>query len=370
MAETPGDATSLPDVDPAWGAPLRTAICERCNWRFLLPEAMTHKTPLCPHCFRGAVAFGELSEMPYPSPPELVAPFTLSKEALQEAVQQFARGIPYAPPDLNYKALRSRLVPVYLPMWLVDASVQAQWQAEAGFNYEVVSHQERYAENGRGWQTSQVREARIRWESRLGRVRRACQNISAPALEESRALQQQLGEYNLAQLRPYDARIIERACVRLPDRSPQDAWSDAAAGFQRWGAAEVQKACASDHLRQFRWKARFDALNWTLMLLPAYSTYYLDDQGQPQAVLLHGQTGRFTGKRRASMQRAQQTSLVLLVIGLALAILGLGAGAGSMILPLLLPIAIVGLLAGLAMMLGALVPVGIAWDFNRRDRVL
>jgi len=357
------------DALAAWGAPLQAAVCERCNWRYLLPQALAAgpKPPLCPRCFQAPLALigDPLSEMPHPYPPELVVPFTLSEQALQESVRQFARGIPYAPKDLTYAAMRARLTPIYLPMWLVDAAVQAQWQAEAGFNYEVVSHQEYYADVAHAWQTREVREPRIRWEPRLGTIRRSCQNVSAPALEEARALREQLGEFDLAPARRYDPRCVARAWVRLPDRSTVDAWSDATAGFQRWAAGEVQKACAADHLRHFRWTASFDSLNWTLLLLPAYTTYYLDDRGQPQAVLLHGQTGRAAGRRRSSMQRARQASLIYFLIGVLLSILGLIAGGLGALVPVLAPLAVLGMLAGLLIMVAALIPIAIAWDFNR-----
>ena len=353
-----------------WGLALQAAVCERCNWRYLLLPAPQGKAPLCPHCFQAPVVFtgAALEDMPHAAAPELVAPFGLSEARMQEIVQNFAKDIPYAPRDLAFPAMRARLKPVYLPMWLVDGSAQAYWEAEAGFNYEVVSHQEHYADAGRGWQSRQVREPRIRWEKRVGRLKRIYQNISAPALEDTPAIRQQLGDYKLNELQPYHPRLIERACVRLPDRSTQDAWSDAAAGFQSWASGEVQKACASDHLRQFRWKAQFDQLNWSLLLLPAYTTYYLDDEGRPQPVLIHGQTGRVIGKRRASMQRAQRASLILLIVGLALSLLGLLFGGLGMagLGPAAASLALLGLLAGILVLLGAMVPIGIAWDFNRR----
>ncbi len=365
------EPTPTLDLTSAWAVQLETAICERCNWRYLLPRSLAgtpEKPALCPHCFQAALVIAEnnLQEAPYAYPPELVAPFNLSEEALQDAVMRFSKGIPYAPQDLTYANLRARLVPVYLPMWLLDADVEAMWKAEAGYDYEVVSHQEQYADSGRGWQSRQVREPRIRWEPRVGRIQRRGQNIGVPALEEAHSLKQQLGDFNLSQARPYSARFLERACVRLPDRTTQDAWSDATAAFQNWAAGEVHRACGSNHLRQFNWQANFINPNWTLLLLPAYTTYYLDDENKPQAVLLHGQTGQSSGSRRASIRRAQRTSLIFAIIGMILSILGLAAGGLGLVAPFLAPLAVIGLVAGFLTLLAALIPIGIAWDFNRQ----
>ncbi len=177
------------------------------------------------------------------APPETrLIPFSLSPTALESSIQSFAKDIPYAPDDLNPRQLRSRLQAVYLPMWLVDAEVQATWQAEAGFNYEVVSHQEKFEENRGGWSTRQVNETKIRWEPRLGRLQRSYQNISAPALEEHRQLQAQLGLFELSQAQPYQTQTIQSAMLRLPDRTTQDAWPDAKPAFQQAAVEECRQA--------------------------------------------------------------------------------------------------------------------------------
>ncbi len=359
---------------PGWGEDLQAAICERCNWRYLLPAVLTLSStgmPLCPHCFRARLTAvpENLSEAPYPYPPELVAPFAITDPSLEETVRQFARGIPYAPKDLNFAAMRSRLTPIYLPSWLVDGKVDAFWKAEAGFNYEVVSHQEHYSDSGyRGeWQTKELREGRIRWEARVGKLEREYQNVEAPALEETAALRQAIGDFNLTKAEAYQPAHLMKAWVRLPDRSTQDAWSEASATFQKRAAGECQSACDSDHLRMFKWKAEFNRLNWTLMLLPVYTTFYLDDENKPQAVLIHGQSGHVTGQRRASMQRAKRTSLIFFIIGLVVALLGLAMGLFSAAMPPLAPLSILAFVVGLPLILAALVPIGIAWDFNRKQ---
>jgi hypothetical protein len=351
-----------------WGPDMQMVICERCDWRFLLPAGS--QLPRCPHCFLANLTpFEQGDNEPgrFDYCPELVAPFTVSAQAIDSAIQHFADGIPYAPHGLDYATLRARLFPVYLPMWLVDSPVDATWQAEAGFNYQVVSHQEQFDQNRGGWNTRQVNENRIRWEPRIGRLQRVYQNIPAPAMEEDKSLRAGLGDYDLSQPVTFHPKQIEGTSVRLPDRTPQDAWSDAAAAFQELGAREVKAACDADHLRQFRWTATFSNRNWTLLLLPAYTTYYLDDDNQPQPVMIHGQTGRVSGSRRASMARAQRSSLVFLGIGLAIFLLGLILGAVSVAIPPLAPFAVLAVIIGLPGSLAAVIPVTIAWNFNRKQ---
>ncbi len=352
-------------IDSTWGMALAAALCERCDWSYLVPPDRLHFP--CPRCFRASLTplEGPLEELPYVRPPELFLPFTLSSDRLATAVGQFAKGIPFAPTELNPKTLSTRLRRMYLPMWLVDADVQATWQAEAGFDYQVVSHQDHFEEYGGGWKSRQVEEGRIRWEARLGELTRHYANVAAPALEEAPRLQQALGPYALQEARPYQVEALSESFVRLPNRTPQDAWSEAQPAFQAAAAEECRQAASADHIRQFSWEPTYAEQNWTLLLLPLYSTYYQDDEGHPQPVLIHGQNGRIHGARRASMKRGQKAAFTLLAVAVILFLVSLLVAAASMLLPVLLALGVLGLMAALLVGLGAIYPLAAVWWFNR-----
>ena len=365
-AETPIDGEAI-RIDAAWGAKLQAAVCERCDWAFLAP---TESLPqLCPHCFQAQLtrmAEG-VEQLPYIHPPELLLPFTLPAERLGQAVQAFAQGIPYAPPDLAPKDLQGRLRRIYLPMWLVDAQVKAIWQAEAGFDYEVVSHQDHFDDHRGGWSSNEVKEGRVRWEPRLGRLSRSYTNISAPALDEHASLRRAVGDFEAASAQPFQAEALSAAFVRLPNRPPKDAWSDATLAFQAAAAEECRQAASADHMRQFSWQPDYQNPNWTLQLLPLYATYYKDDEGKPQPVLVHGQSGRINGVRRASMARGRQAALMLLGVAVVIFLISLVVSLVSIALPPLLVLGVIGMVAALLVGLGAIYPVSAAWWFNRQQ---
>ncbi len=351
----------------AWGVLLAAAVCERCDWQFLLPA--TTSLERCPHCFQGRLSplDEQIANLPYIAPPEMSVPFQLSAGQLDQAVQGFAQGIPFRPADLNPQALRSRLRQVYLPMWLVDADVKATWRAETGFNYRVVSHQDQYS--GSGWSSRKVEEQRVRWEPRLGRLARRYQNVAAPALEEHQQLKQALGKFDLSAARPYQANGIgQQAFFRLPDRPQEDAWSEARLALQNAAAEECRQAARADHLRQFTWQPEFQNQNWTLLLLPLYTSFYLDDEQQPQAVWIQGQSGQTTGQRRSSMKRAQRLTFILLGVALLFFVLGLALLAASVVAPPALIFGIIGMALALAFGLGSLAPVLTAWSFNQGQK--
>jgi hypothetical protein len=362
METAPTDGTEK--LTSPWGFTPSFVVCNQCGWSFL--ESGSASSRRCPHCFKMDLA---TIEAPGQIPdPELVLPFTVSKEGLAAEVARFSQSIPYPPADLSAASLSSRLQRIFFPAWLVDASVRATWQGEAGFNYEVVSHQERYSEGQGGWKTREIKEPRVRWEPRLGRMERTYQNISVPALEEDARLRARLGSYNLSGAQSYKPDKTGGSYVRLPDRSQDGAWPEALPRFQAAASEECRQAAAADHLRDFRWSPEFQGQNWTLLLLPLYATYYLDDDNQPQAIYIHGQSGKVSGQQRASARRAKRSSLMFLVAAGVVFLISLLLAAAGLIFPLLLVVGGIGLIAAVMLALGAIIPVATVRQFNRAQR--
>jgi hypothetical protein len=176
-----------------------------------------------------------------------------------------------------------------------------------------------------------------------------------------------LGRYNLKAGQPYQANAIEQSLIRLPNRSPVDAWPDAIPPLQTSAAEECQQAAEADHIRDFRWSPDYRDQNWTLMLLPAYMSYYLDDQHTPQPVLIHGQTGQLSGPRRASMKRAQRAAIIIVVIAAVIFTLSVLLAGASFFVPPLFIVAGLGLALAIIIGMLAIAPVIIAWQFNRTN---
>jgi hypothetical protein len=357
-----------PPVKPVnlWGTAYKLAACNACGWGYLAAYASPEQR--CPHCFKAnleAVPSPPDDLLPESLPPELVYPFMLTPQGLAQKVQEFTSGIPYPPEDLSVASLQGRLRKVFIPAWLVDAGVRAGWQAETGFDYEVVSHQERYSDQQGGWRTQEVKEKRVRWEPRRGKLERTYHNLSLPAVERQAALEKSLGGYDPAGARPFTAELASEALLRLPARSRQDAWPDALPRLQALAAEECRQAAGANHQRDFRWTPEFHSQNWTILLQPLYTTYYMDDEGQPRPIYLNGQSGAISGVRRASPKRARRRSLTILIIASVIFMISLFLALAGALIPPLLAIGGVGLFAAVLVALSAAVPVMTAWQFNR-----
>ena len=74
------------------------------------------------------------------------------------------------------------------------------------------------------------------------------------------------------------------------------------------------QAAGAQHTRNFTLKADYQHLNWTQFYLPLYATSYLDDDGQPQIVIVNGETGSIHGPRLASRKRGLKTAGIIAAV--------------------------------------------------------
>jgi len=354
------------DVSAVWGAPLTAVHCDHCGEAHLVP--MDQVPSRCPFCLQGPVA-------PQPAylrdePPEQVLPYSVAEQDLARILDRWARGIWFRPADLRAEGLLQRARRYLIPLWLVDGEVRATWRADVGSDYQVVSYQDRYSDRA-GWTSQQMTETRTRWEPRVGRLERAYQNLVAPALDDHMRLMERLGDFDLSQRADYGPEAVRGAAVRVPSLEPKAAWPEAEAAFVRAAREECRQAAGADHIRDFVLQAEadilpYDDLNWTLLLLPAYVTWYREGE-RIWPVLVNGQTGRVSGVRRASSRKANVTSLILGAVGALLFVIGgLMALLGAAFPPLVAVGAVI-LIAGVLLAAAAPVPAIGVWVFNRRS---
>jgi len=306
-----------------WGLPLQPAGCPQCGRTYLVEAARLGQT--CPGC-----AASRLEPQPVrlrPEPPELLIPFQKTPADLRPIIERFVKPVWLRPGDFNTRLLLRRLTPIYWPMWLVDADLSGDWQAEMGFDYQVKSSQESYTQSG--WKTRDQIETRIRWESRLGQLTRHYDNAAAPALNDHDAVSALVGASQRASAQAYRPQALSQTVIRAPDLHPENAWPLAQTALHQAAASECCQAAQAQHVRNYAIHAAYANLNWTQLLQPMYATYYLDDQGRPQIVLVNGQSGAIGGPRRASQSKGCLWSAIglgaaafLLLVYLLLVVLG------------------------------------------------
>ncbi len=344
----------------AWPGTLQSAACAHCGLVHLVPPERLGQR--CPACYQ-AVLTAQPAPV-RPEPPELALPFQVTPAQAGTALDAWARGVWLRPAELSGAVLQQRLVPTYLPMWLVDAEVAGGWSAQAGYAYDVASTNENF--RGGQWVTQHVTETRLRWEPRAGQVQRAYANVAAPALEDHHQLTQRLGRFPVEAAQPYALEAVQSAAVRAPRLTPEAAWPFARARLTELVTADLQTAAGAQSFEQTKLALDFANQHWTQLLLPVYATAYQDETGAWHAVQINAHTGQIFGVRRASQRLGWQWTGGIAAAALALFILAALLTAVAVVLPPL--VALGGLLMVLSFIVGLASPWPAvwAWQFNRQ----
>lgn len=363
---TQNTATQDSVFSDTWQRNVFQIACTNCQTSFLLLE--DSRKDICPNCLHPSISrAGKLTETSYLLEPEAVIPFQIDQPTISRQLAKFTQGIPYPPEDLTSKNISDRLIQLYLPVWYVDTSVAGQWHAEAGFNYDVVSHKDQYNQNSSKWVSVELKETRINWEPRAGYLDKPFSNIPAPALEQESKIKLQLGEFSHDKAQPYlGTGIEETAYLELPNRDTDDAWVDAKAEIMNNGMELCRQACGADHIRNFKWQVEYGDNHWTLLLRPTFTSYYLDDNAKPHKIFINGDSGQLFGEKIGSMRRAQTRSLTFIIIAAIIFFIGLIAGGIGIVFPPLLIVGGLLLLSGTLVGLAAAIPIIQVWRFNQQ----
>lgn len=356
------DTILVEESQAPWQTDYQPVGCPNCQRSFLTPPPMVN-TP-CPLCLKGTLT-------PQPAhitknEPEKQLSFTIDKTRLHEIYTEFVSGVWLKPEDFSAESLLKRTQPVFWPMWLVDSDIDGHWHMEAGFDYQVQSAKEIYS--GGQWQSRKEIENRIRWEPRLGNAAIHVDNIRVPALEEHHNRLQMTGAYPLDRAKPYDRRLLGNAYLEVPDLSPREAWRLAKPQVQR----ELGKICASatgaGHQKDFSIQADYKNLHWSQFLLPMYTTHYLDDEGQPQVLIVNGTTGSIHGPRLASRKRGLHIAGIMAGVAGGILLLALIGLLLAMVFP---PAGLIGAFLGVigfGVGIAAFIPAVWPGQWNRKQR--
>lgn len=353
----------IPETSQLWDANLQPAGCPACGSGFLLASDPVQQR--CPVCWRANLEIQPARLRP--EAPELVIPFPKSPKDYLIQAQKFVQPVWLRPDDLQAERLIQRLVPIFLPHWLVDGNLRGDWQAQVGYDYQVQSSQERYT--GNNWQVNKVVETRVRWEPRLGQIERRYENLPAPAASDRAGLSKRIGMPNPKEGHPYSPALLKNAVVRIPDLPPESAWPIARARFEQAAGESCQLAAGGQHIQQFKVNAEYTALNWTQLLQPYYTTAYQDEEGRLQTILINPFNGEFSGPRLASTRKAWTVAGIAALIAIILFVLGALLLAGTAIAPPLSILGILAIMAGIFAAIFALVPVIWAWNWNNQQAI-
>ena len=358
---------SIPTVDihevstNLWGTDLQPAGCDRCGQAYLVP--MNSSNQICPGCMTGKLT-------PQPAllrsePPELLIPYQINSTKLKQQLDTFTSGIWLHSDDFTTENLYQRLRPVFIPMWLTDCNLEGFWKAEMGFDYQVASALDSYV-NG-DWKSQERIETRVRWEPRVGQIKRHYDNIATPAVTNFANMTYLAGNFNLEKAEDFRHDRLGKASMRIPDLNPENAWPMTQENIKKAAGFDIQNACKAQHTRDLDITTTYSDLQWTQLLLPIYISYYSGDHDEPHLVYINGQTGKIGGPRLSSQRKGWHFAFIIALIAIMSLLIGV-------ILSALIPVsAIFGVIGSVLILIGclglcgAIVPAVWPWQWNRQQ---
>jgi len=337
----------------------RPVGCEDCGTVFLGVAGL-----VCPACGVGALEAAEAYAL---GEPERWVPDERGVAGVEEALRRAVGEVRYRTAELAVDTLVERAERSWWPLWLMDGELVATWRARAGTDYEVQSSRE--VLQGGVWVTEPHVDTRIDWVQRMGQLRLHFDNVPVEGLWRHGTWASRIGGLSGRGAVDLEGEV-PMGVIRLPDRAPRDVRGDAVATLHRAARARLQAALGCDHVDDVTFEGPVEQEHWTWLLVPVWTTHYVDDAGEHRMLWISGVTGRVWGPRMASVRKGLLWATLWALLGLGLlagsAVVGL---VGIVLWPLLLVAAVGGVLGFLLLAL-ALVPILTPWRHNRAQREL
>jgi DNA-directed RNA polymerase subunit RPC12/RpoP len=328
---------TLDHSERGWGIERRSIQCASCNAVFSSGEGELSTT--CPFC--GSNRVSSQAALPDFIRPGFVVPFGVNVEQCQASVKAWLGKGWMHPPELRNTGAVDRFTGIYLPFWIFDANIDADWKAEVG--YEETKRRYR---DGK-WET----ETEIRWQWESGRVHVPIHNLLVYGTSKlSPVLLERLYPFDLSRLTVYNTGYLAGWQAQAYDISLKPAWE---VGKQRM-RERAKDACYSDiassHVRNFGMTADFEDERWRYVLLPIYLSAYRFEN-KTYHVMVNGQTGAIAGQKPVAWLRVWLAIAALLAPGILGGLLGLImlplAGIGAFILPFAFVLFVLGMVVSI-----------------------
>jgi hypothetical protein len=294
---------------------VRVARCSECGAQVAFEGSST--ADVC--CFCGSPQVLEQGANRRALRPESLIPLDVGRATVEQAFRRWI-GSRWFRPSALARTREFRATGVYVPYWTYDASVDAQWSADAGYYYYVpVSYP--VMVNGR--MTMQTRmEQRVRWEPAWGERHDVFDDVLIHASRGlSSDLAAKLGAWDMRALVPYRPEYLAGWRAEEYSVDLEQGWAAALARIEETERKRCSGDVPGDTQRNLRVHNTVQDVRWKHILLPMWTLTY-GFAGKHYAVLIHGQTGTVVGRAPLSWFK---------ILGFALLLLALAAAATAIV---------------------------------------
>jgi Zn finger protein HypA/HybF involved in hydrogenase expression len=319
---------TIKKAEQGWGTSKLELHCDACGADMVVPERVLAVT--CPFCTSNRV---NIRSAPTDQlQPLFLVPFQVQPDSNAARVKEWLGRGWFHPKELTLDSTISHFNGIYLPFFTFDASIDAQWKAEVGYE-----RQERYYDAAsKEWRTRTV----IDWRWETGAVGVEIDDMLCHGSTHiSQVILERIYPYDLRALKEYRPDFLAGWQAHGADVPLMDAWDRAKATMREMS----RKACHEDihslHVRNFSMKADFKNETWRYILLPVYLASYCYAEKVYQ-VMINGQTGAICGQKPVAWWKVWLAIAAALAPGMLGVIIGLPLiiAAGLGLIPLFLGI--------------------------------
>ncbi len=274
-----------------------------------LPEAEIEETTVsqCPNC--GAqVEFDatvHAAECPFCATPVVtdtgthrhikprgLLPFALEERDAHDAMSDWLGSLWFAPNGLQEYARKGRKMSgIYVPYWTFDADTKSKYRGERGTVYYVTKTVVRD-----GKQT-QVREQRIRWSPKSGRVARFFDDVLVLASKSlPKKYTDNLEPWDLSAMEPYRPEYLAGFRAEGYQVELDEGFDEARRHMDRVIERDVKFDIGGDRQRIHTIDTTVKDVTFKHVLLPVWLAAY-KYRGETYRFVVNGRTGRVQGER-------------------------------------------------------------------------
>lgn len=285
----------------------RISQCPNCGSQLaFLPEEHAKE---CPFCATPVVTDTGISRH---IKPRGVLPFALNEGQARDAMTTWLGKLWFAPGGLQDYARKGRKMDgIYVPYWTFDADTRSRYRGERGTVYYVTRTVMRDGKR------TQIREQRIRWSPKSGRVARFFDDVLVLASKSlPKRYTDALEPWDLSALTPYQPEFLagfraEAYQIELPV-----GYDEARQKMDRQIERDVRFDIGGDRQRIHGIDTTVSDVTFKHILLPVWMAAY-KYRGKTFRFVVNGQTGRVQGERPWSAWKiAAAVILGLIVAGL------------------------------------------------------
>ena len=293
---------TLSASNQGWGVKRKHMLCESCGAEFSITEDAITST--CPFCAANKV---HISHAPVEFlRPEFIIPFKISLEKKQTLVNEWLRQGWFHPVDMVSNAMTQKFTGIYLPFWIFDVKINANWRAhlESSDETEVTGKNNSQIEYKDGWVT--------------GQTQLEINDIPHPGTNKaSHVLLENLQPFQFEELKNYSPDYLAGWQAQNYNIPLEASWATAKEKIREIAKSTIRHQINGTKIRNFSMTAKFPDETWRYVLLPVYLSAY-KYKNRTFQIMVNGQTGTVAGQKPVVWTKVWLTIALLLAPGVSL----------------------------------------------------